>query len=80
MKGEIDMQELMKKLDSEQCIIMGLTTDGKCNLTVNCDEALPAGLLELIQSNLESKRTLQDIHMILTMVLTADKHDGRIDN
>ena len=74
------MEELMKKIDPEQMIVMGLTTDGKCNLTVSCDEQLPAGLLELIQSNLESKRTLQDIHMILTMVLTADKNDGRIDN
>ena len=74
------MLDLINKLDSEQVIIMAMQKDdAKANITLNCDETLPAALLEMIQTNAESKRALQDIHMILTMVLTADKNDERMD-
>ena len=72
------MLELIEKLESEQVIIMGMQKDdAKGNITINCDEILPAALLEMCQTNPEAKKALQDIHMILTKVLTADKNDKR---
>jgi len=73
------MEELMKRIDSEQCILMALTKDGKCNLTINCDEALPAALLELIQTNSEAKRTLTEIGFLIGLVLQTDANDKRQD-
>ena len=72
------MKDLIEKLDSEQCIIMALGKDNsQCHVYLNCDEKLPAGLLEMVQCNPETKKSLEDILMILMMVLETDDNDHK---
>ena len=72
------MKELMQKLDPEQTIIMALGKDNaQCHVYLSCDEKLPAGLLEMVQTNAESKKSLEDILMILLTVLQADDNDHK---
>ena len=73
------MQDLIERLNPEQVIIMGITKDDKCNLTINCDESLAAALLELIQTNSEAKKTLTEIGFLIGLVLTTDQNDKRQD-